>query len=57
MSLTTDDLTQIRTIVREEVDSIVTVKLQPLETGIDTLSGKVEALENNVKEIYEMILR
>jgi hypothetical protein len=55
MSLTTEDLTQIRTVVREEVDSIVTVKLKPLQENIRELKGQVEALENDIKEIYTML--
>ncbi len=42
MSLTAEDLSQIRTIFREE---------------IQTLDGRVEALENYIKEIYSMLKR
>lgn len=50
MSLTKDDLTQIRQIVREEVDYIVGQKLEPLE-------GEIKALRNDIKEIYSMIAK
>jgi ABC-type cobalamin/Fe3+-siderophores transport system ATPase subunit len=44
MSLTQSDLQEIRTIVRDEVTRAVT----PLE-------GRLEALENDIKEIYTML--
>jgi hypothetical protein len=44
MSLTNNDLLQIRTIVEDVVDR----KLEPL-------FGKLEALENVIKEIYSML--
>ncbi len=58
MSLTHDDLSQIRTIVRdevrsivrEEVDSVLTQKLKPIE-------GEIQALRNDIKEIYAMIAK
>ncbi|MCA9344249.1 hypothetical protein KC946_00270 [Candidatus Saccharibacteria bacterium] len=40
MSLTTDDLQDIRTIIKDE---------------INPLRGDIEALSNDIKEIYEMI--
>ncbi|HWL44338.1 MAG TPA: hypothetical protein VNQ73_15460 [Ilumatobacter sp.] len=47
MSLTQEDLTQIRTIMRDEIESILDRKLEPI-------LGKLEAIENDVKEIYGM---
>lgn len=55
MSLTTDDLNQIRTIVRDEVRDEVSSQLMPINDKLDSLDGKIAALENDVKEIYEMI--
>jgi len=52
MSLTTTDLRQIRVLVREEMDSIISTRIDP---RFDTLEGHLEALENDIKEIYEMI--
>ena len=68
MGLTTDDLQQIRTIVKEEarivvrkeahtimheeLDSTVTTRIDP---RFDNLEERVEALDNDIKEIYEMI--
>ncbi len=46
MTLTTTDLSEIRAIVREEVGSQVA-----------PLAGRIEALENDVKEIYAMLSR
>ena len=40
MSLTTDDLQDIQTIIKDE---------------INPLRGDIEALSNDIKEIYEMI--
>jgi predicted transcriptional regulator len=47
MGLTQNDLQEIRSIVQSVV--------APVEQKLDVLSGKVEALENDVKEIYEML--
>jgi NurA-like 5'-3' nuclease len=44
MSLTSEDLLQIRTIVSEVVEPL-----------IEPLRGEIEALSNDVKEIYSMI--
>jgi len=55
MSLTTEDLTKIRTVVREEVDSVVSVKLQPIEDKIDKLDSEVQGLSNDVKAIYSSL--
>jgi len=46
MSLNFDDLQNIRAIMREELDE----RMTPLE-------GKVEAMENDVKDIYGTITR
>jgi hypothetical protein len=46
MSLSAEDLYSIRTIVREEVRQ----EIKPLE-------GRIEALENDVKEFYSMLKR
>lgn len=51
MSLTQTDLQEIRVIIRDEVRSGVS----NVEQKLDALAGKVEALENDVKEIYEML--
>lgn len=53
MSLTQTDLQEIKNIVRDEVRSA----LVPVEQKLDALTGKVEALENDVKEIYEMVAK
>lgn len=63
MSLTTEDISQIRTVIREEVREIVHDEVQteiqkevrPLARKIDELAGNVEALENDIKEIYQML--
>lgn len=60
MSLTTDDLQQIRTIVRdeariivrEEIESAISARIEP---RFDSLDGRLETLENDIKDIYEMI--
>ena len=44
MSLTANDLLEIRTVVREEVNE-----------AVSTIDGKLKAIENDVKEIYKMI--
>ena len=48
MSLTHDDIAQIRAVIRDEVTFLLDARLKPLE-------GKLEALENDVKEIYHML--
>ena len=52
MSLTQSDLGQIRTLVREEVGSIITERI---DLRFDRLEGHIEALENDTKEIYNML--
>ncbi len=48
MSLTTQDLQEIRSIVREEVRDQVSRQLEPL-------NNEIKALRNDIKEIYDMI--
>lgn len=87
MSLTKNDLQQIRTIMHEEVRdvvretfetqgkeiireemrlimhtegrdmtrSIVSAELQPVKESLARLEGTVEALENDIKDIYGMV--
>lgn len=59
MSLTQSDLQEIRSIVRsevrDEVRSELTVGLKPIEDKIDSLAGRIEALESDVREIYRML--
>lgn len=54
MSLTQKDLDQIRQVVHEvvrgDVEYIVGEKLKPI-------AGEIEALRNDIKEIYDMIAK
>lgn len=50
MSLTQDDLQQIRTIVHETVEAIVTPMLEPL-------ANEIKALRTDIKEIYVMLAK
>lgn len=52
MSLTAQDLMQIRTAIREEAESIISARIEP---RFDSLDGRIEALDNDVKDIYKMI--
>ncbi len=52
MSFTQTDLQQIRIMIREEIDSAITTRIDP---RFDKLEGRVQALDNDVKDIYEMI--
>lgn len=52
MSLTKDDLQQIRSIVREEVDSAIDAKINP---RLGALEQEVKAIHNDLKEIYDEI--
>ncbi len=52
MSLTEPDVKKIRLIVREEVESIISTRVEP---RFDNVEGKLETLENDIKDIYEMI--
>lgn len=51
MSLTENDLQQIRNLFRDEFRS----GIAPFEQKLDVVAGRIEALENDIKEIYEMI--
>jgi len=60
MSLTTEDIQQIRVIVREEARVIVREELESsittrIEPRFDGLDRRIEALDNDIKEIYAMI--
>ena len=52
MSLTNDDFQAIREIIKDEVSTIVrsTVKKE-----LRPISGELEALRNDIKEIYDTI--
>jgi hypothetical protein len=52
MSLTASDFQQIRTVVREEMESIISTRIDP---RFDSLDGRLEALDNDVKDIYAMV--
>ncbi|MFZ1324240.1 MAG: hypothetical protein WAQ57_03735 [Candidatus Saccharimonadales bacterium] len=52
MNLATADYQQIRTLIREELESVINVRIDP---RFDTLEGKLKALENDVKDIYSML--
>ena len=66
MSLTATDLQDIRTIIREEVPEIVhkevSVQLGPvnghlrdIDERLTSVEGRLEGVENDVKDIYFMI--
>lgn len=59
MSLTKDDISQIRTIVREEVRAEVrtevAAQLAPINEKLDNLIGRITAIENDIRDIYQMI--
>ena len=67
MNLTNDDLQAIsdlldskierdvRLVMREETKSVVSSELIPIRLKLDTMGHKVEALYNDVKDIYHMI--
>jgi len=67
MSLTKDDLQAIadlldqkierdvRLIIREEAKSVVSSELIPIRLKLDTMGHKLEALYNDVKDIYHML--
>ena len=50
--LTSYDLEQIRTAIRDEVNSIMTTRVDP---QLHDIKGDLEALNNDIKDIYEMI--
>ncbi|HTE21958.1 MAG TPA: hypothetical protein VK674_02855 [Candidatus Limnocylindria bacterium] len=52
MSLAANDLRQIRIVVREEVESTISARIDP---RFDTLEGQVVALDNDIKETYHMV--
>ena len=54
MSLTQDDIKIIRTVIREEVREIVK---DEVAKSTEILSGKIEALEDDIKELYFMVDR
>lgn len=55
MSLTAEDITQIRRVISETVRDEVSSQLISVHDKLDRLEGKLEALENDVKEIYKML--
>lgn len=57
MSLTKQDLLDIRALIRDEVRSAFAVELEPIKNDIAEIKGRLMALENDVKEIYSMISR
>ncbi len=52
MSLTEEDLQQLRLAIREEATSVIDVKLREY---VAPLSGEIQALRNDIKEIYDML--
>lgn len=52
MSLTNDDLQAIRGIIKDEVSSLVR---STIKEELQPLGGELEALRNDIKEIYDMI--
>ena len=65
MSLTTEDIEQIRQLLRSEVKPIVRAQVEnvfetrgreivreEIDIQLQPLSGKLEAIENDVKELY-----
>jgi predicted nucleic acid-binding Zn-ribbon protein len=52
MSLTNDDLQAIREIIKDEVSTIVRSTVQE---ELNPITGEIEALGNDIKEIYEML--
>lgn len=52
MSLTADDLQSIRTMVQ---DAVGTTVRDEVSTQIKPLTNKIEAIHNDIKEIYKMI--
>ena len=60
MSLTATDLNEIRTIVRDEVHTVVREELESaistrIDPRLDKIEGRIEALENDVKDMYKML--
>jgi hypothetical protein len=59
MSLNTEDLGQIRTIVREEVNLIIRDELESsissrIDPRFDTLEGRLQASEYDINEIISL---
>ena len=52
MNLTTDDLQAIREIIKTELT--ITVR-EAVKEELMPISGELEALRNDVKDIYEML--
>jgi hypothetical protein len=52
MSLSTKDAQDLRAIIREEIDSAITTRIDP---RFDDIEGRLEASDNDIKEIYNMI--
>jgi hypothetical protein len=52
MNLTNDDLQAIRDIIKDEVSGIVRNTVQE---ELLPISGELEALRNDIKEIYDML--
>lgn len=63
MSLTKEDLRQIsnildkdmRLIVREEAASVISRELVPLRLRLDNQGSRLEAIYNDIKDMYHMI--
>ncbi len=55
MSLTNNDLDQIRLIIRDESRSFILHELEPITTDRHDIFSKLEALENDIKDIDRMI--
>lgn len=47
--------TDIRLVIREESKSVVSGELLPVKMKLDAMSHRVDALYNDVKDIYRMI--
>lgn len=50
--LTLNDLEQIRTVISDEVNSIMTTRVDP---QLHEIKDDLESLNNDIKDIYEMI--
>lgn len=56
MSLTSNDLQQIRTIMADEIGNGISTTVRPIvEEAIQPLRDEIKALRNDIKEIYDMI--
>lgn len=54
MSLTNDDLQAIRAIVNHEMNVAVR---GTLKEGLQPIQGELEALRNDIKDIYDMLAK